>query len=175
MKYIDTHSHLNLKAFADDVEEVVKKCVEREVGVINIGTKLSTSKRAVELANIYENMWAMVGLHPIQTTAGYHGEDEIGQGGDPFASKGETFETEAFRELATHDKVVGIGECGFDYYHTDVDSYESQEREFIAQIELANELGLPLMIHTRNAKSLEQSPTGRSAYADVYEVLLIFC
>jgi TatD DNase family protein len=67
--------------------------------------------------------------------------------------------------------VVGIGECGFDYYHTDVDSYESQEREFIAQIELANELGLPLMIHTRNAKSLEQSPTGRSAYADVYEVL----
>jgi TatD DNase family protein len=67
--------------------------------------------------------------------------------------------------------VVGIGECGFDYYYTTKDSFAVQEEAFIAQIELANELSLPLMIHTRDPKPGEQSPTGNSAYTDVHRVL----
>ena len=171
-RYIDTHAHLNLGAFRDDVADVMARCREESVAVINVGTKLATSRRAVELAETADNCFAIVGLHPIQTTPGHHDEDELGPGGQPFASKGEAFDTTAFRELALHEKVVGIGECGFDYFHTTADSYAVQEAAFIAQIELANELGLPLMIHTRDPKSgPSTSPTGRSAYDDVYDIL----
>lgn len=172
MKWIDTHAHLNLSAFNDDVDGVVEQCQSEEVSVINIGTKLSTSRQAVALAEQYPHLYAMVGLHPIQTVPGRHDESEIGEGGQPFSSRGEMFDTDTFRALATSSaKVVGIGECGFDYYHTTTDSYAVQEEAFIAQIKLANELKLPLMIHTRGPQPGEESPTGRSVYTDVYEVL----
>lgn len=170
-KYIDTHAHLNLGAFSDDLPEVVERCAEKSVAVINIGTKLSTSQKAIEIAEQYDEQSAIVGLHPIQTVPGAHDEDEIGPGGTPFNSKGEVFDTDAFRKLARHEKVVGIGECGFDYYHTNPGSYAVQEEQFVKQIELANEFNLPLMIHTRGPKPGEASPTGRSVYQDVYEVL----
>ncbi len=173
MKFIDTHAHLNLSAFNDDVDEVIAKCESDSVSVINIGTKETTSARAVDLALAHDNLYAIVGLHPIQTVPEMHDEDEIGEGGKAFVSKGETFNTDFYRNLITraNGKVVGIGECGFDYYHTSVDSYVVQEAAFIAQIQLANELQLPLMIHTRGPKPGEASPTGRSVYADVLEVL----
>lgn len=170
MRYFDTHAHLNLSAFTTDVDVVAKRCVQEEVSVINIGTKESTSQRAVELAQIYDHCHAIIGLHPIQTVPAAHDEEELG-GGTPFSSKGEVFNTEFYRALVAQGKVVGIGECGFDYYHTTSDSYAVQEAAFIAQIELANELNLPLMIHTRGPKPGEVSPTGRSVYEDVYEVL----
>lgn len=192
MKYIDTHAHLNLAAFAEDALLVAEKCAEEGVTVINVGTKASTSKRAVELAAKANNCYAIIGLHPIQTVSGTHDEDEESEG-----SQAEIFNTDYYRALAKSGKVVGIGECGFDYYrtsegrgsgfsahmtervtvesgaqyHTPADSYETQEQAFIAQIELANELNLPLMIHTRGPKPGNESPTGRSVYQDVYEVL----
>ena len=173
LKFIDTHAHLNLSAFTADVDSVIENCVAQAVGVINIGTKESTSARAVELALAHDTLFAMVGLHPIQTVPQMHDEDEIGEGGAPFLSKGETFNTDFYRNLVatSNGKVVGIGECGFDYYHTSPDTYAVQEEAFIAQIKLANELKLPLMIHTRGPKPGEASPTGRSVYADVYAVL----
>lgn len=170
-KYIDTHAHLNLSAFAEDVDVVAQRCLDEEVTVINIGTKLSTSQKAVELAQAYGHMYAIVGLHPIQTVPGMHDEDEIGEGGRAFTSRGEDLDLATFRELAQSPKVVGIGECGFDYYHTDSSTYEIQETAFIEQIKLANELNLPLMIHTRGPKPGEASPTGRSVYQDVYQIL----
>lgn len=170
-KYIDTHAHLNLSAFADDVDAVAARCREEGVAVINVGTKETTSARAVELAEQYEHCYAIVGLHPIQTTPGNHDEEEIGEGGQSFVSKGEEFNYAFYRELATHKKVVGIGECGFDYWHNGVETYEIQEKAFAAQIDLANELGLPLMIHTRNPKPGEESPTGQDVYDDVYDML----
>lgn len=183
--YIDTHAHLNLSAFAEDVDAVATQCADEQVAVINVGTKQSTSQRAVELAEQYEHCYAIVGLHPIQTVPGTHDEDEIGPGGTPFTSPGEVFAADYYRKLATTSKVVGIGECGFDYYrltegkkvesegqwHTEADTFATQEAAFIAQIELANELELPLMIHTRGPKPGETSPTGRSVYQDVYDVL----
>jgi TatD DNase family protein len=68
-------------------------------------------------------------------------------------------------------KVVGIGECGFDYWHCPPETYEIQETAFLKQIKLANELKLSLMIHTRGPKPGEMSPTGRSVYEDVYQIL----
>ena len=173
VSYIDTHAHLNLAAFETDVDAVIEKCTQEKVAVINIGTKETTSARASELAQTHENLYAIVGLHPIQTVPGAHDEDEIGKGGTPFSSKGEVFNPDYYRKLISKSdgKVVGIGECGFDYFHTNSDSYAVQEAAFIAQIQLANELELPLMIHTRGPKPGEQSPTGRSVYQDVFEVL----
>ena len=172
MQYIDTHAHLNLSAFHDDVDIVATRCQEKGVAVINIGTKLSTSQRAVELAEQYEHCYAMVGLHPIQTTPGHHDEEEVGEGAQPFTSKGEVFAPDQFRALAQQSyKVVGIGECGFDYFHNAADTYEVQEAAFIEQVKLANEFQLPLMIHTREPKPGAASPTGRSAYDDVYDIL----
>lgn len=171
MKWLDTHAHLNLSAFNDDIDTVVQHCIDEAVGAINIGTKLTTSLRAVELALRHEHMYAIVGLHPIQTVPGNHDEDEIGEGGKAFVSRGEAFEYASFRSLAVSPKVVGIGECGFDYWHCPKETYEIQETAFLEQIKLANELNLPLMIHTRGPKPGEASPTGRSVYLDVYELL----
>ncbi|MAZ56221.1 hypothetical protein CL653_00310 [bacterium] len=165
-RYIDTHAHLNISAFSEDVDEVVSKCGEEEVAVINIGTKESTSQRAVELAEQQDNLYAIVGLHPIQTTSKYHSHEEIGEGSKPFKSQGEKFNSNFYRQLAKSEKVVGIGECGFDYFHNDSGTREEQEEAFVAQIELANELGLPLMIHTRSSKDGKLD-----AYEDVYQVL----
>lgn len=174
MKWIDTHAHLNLSAFAGDVDDVIVRCIEEGVTVINIGTKLSTSKRAVELANQYDRLYAMVGLHPIQTVPGRHDEDEIGEGGQAFVSGGEIFDFATMKALAkSSPKVIGIGECGFDYWHCPSETYEIQETAFLEQIKLANELQLPLMIHTRGPKSGEASPTGRSVYEDVYHLLKV--
>jgi TatD DNase family protein len=171
-QYIDTHAHLNLSAFNEDYNEVATKCMEENVAVINVGTKESTSAKAVKLATQYNNLYAIIGLHPIQTVPGVHDEKEIGPGGQVFASKGEVFDKDFYRTLAaTSKKVVGIGECGFDYYHSSEDNYAVQEEAFISQIELANELSLPLMIHTRDPKLGNTSPTGNSAYEDVYSVL----
>lgn len=170
-RYIDTHAHLNLSAFDSDRDEVLSRMLDHNVSAINVGTKESTSKKAVELAAANENCWAIIGLHPIQTTAGQHDEDEIGQGGQSFKSKGEKFNKDYYKDLARGAKVIGIGECGFDYWHCPPETYGIQEEAFIAQIELANELSLPLMIHTRGPKPGEDSPTGRSVYADVYDVL----
>ena len=171
-KYIDTHAHLNLSAFKDDALVVAKKCADEGVVMINVGTQERTSMRAVELAGQTKNCFAVLGLHPIHTVPGTHDEDEIGEGGQSFTSQGEVFNKDFYRDLAAQsDRVVGIGECGFDYYHTPEGSYETQEAAFIAQIELANELNLPLMIHTRGPQPGQASPTGRSVYQDVYEVL----
>ena len=172
MKYscIETHTHLNLPAFAEDREEVLARTLADGVAHINVGTTEATSKLAVEIADANEGSWAIIGLHPIQAAGGYD-EDADQKGDTPVLLEVETFSKDFYRELAKSPKVVGIGECGFDYYHTSKDSFAAQEEAFIAQIELANELGLPLMIHTRGPKPGEESPTGRSVYADVLAVL----
>ena len=172
-RYIDTHAHLNIQAYNEDLGEVIDRCKDEKVAVINVGTKLSTSKKAVEIAQEADNCYAIVGLHPIQTNQADHDEEEIGEGGKTFISQGEEFDAEAFRQLAKHEKVVAVGECGFDYYRCDKSTWELQETAFIQQIELANELKLPLMIHTRDAagNSASASATGHSAYDDVYDVL----
>ena len=172
-RFVDSHAHLNISAFAEDADVVVKQCADEGIAVVNIGTKESTSERAVELAEQHENCYAIIGLHPIQTTPAFHSNEEIGEGSDPFKSKGETFNKDFYRALAKRSKVIGIGECGFDFYRADADTFAVQEEQFIAQIELANELQLPLMIHTRDAAGNQASAVAseRSAYDCVYDTL----
>ncbi len=167
-KYIDIHAHTSFKAFDLDRDEVISRTLEGDTWIINIGTQYDTSKKAVEMTNEYgEGVYACIGLHPIHTSASYHDENEIGEKGMEFTSHGEVFDKEKYKELASVGKVVGIGECGLDYFHLSVDSIEKQKVAFIEQIELSNELGLPLMLHVRN------NPANHlhNAYFDVYELV----
>lgn len=151
-KYIDIHSHVNFKAFDEDRDEVIKRAFENNTYVINVGTQVDTSKKAIEMAHKYsEGVYAIIGLHPIHTGASYHDEKELGEGGKEFTSRGEIFDKNIYREMLKDPKVVAIGECGLDYYRMDADSVEKQKKAFIEQIELANEVGKPLMLHIRQA------------------------
>ncbi|MEK7066156.1 MAG: TatD family hydrolase [Patescibacteria group bacterium] len=174
-KYIDVHSHLQFSAFDDDREDVLKHTLDSGVAMINIGTQYDTSKNAVELANKHpDGVYATVGLHPIHTDKSHHDEQELGEGGQAFVSRGEEFDYEKYKALALDPKVLGIGECGLDYYHLDPDAsdpthekrIEKQKRVFEEHVRLASEVGKPLMLHIRNP--LEGD---RSAYKDVAEIL----
>jgi TatD DNase family protein len=169
-KYIDTHAHMNINAFAEDWQQVVQRCHEEGVAMINVGTQQDTSRRAVEIAESADDgVYAIVGLHPVHTSKSYHDEQELGENMKTFTSRGEEFDTDYYRKLAAHEKVVAIGECGFDYYRLEVDTKAVQEKAFIAQIELANELQLPLMIHTRDAKGNQQSVKQEAGVGNVYD------
>ena len=150
-KYIDIHSHTNFEAFNEDRDKVIKRALENETYIINVGTQVDTSKKAVEIANQYEKgVYAIIGLHPIHTGVSYHDEKELGVGGKEFTSRGEVFDKESYRELLKNPKVVGIGECGLDYYRMNEQSIEKQKEVFVAHIELANEFNKPIMLHIRN-------------------------
>lgn len=161
-KYIDIHSHVNFKAFDEDRDEVIKRALENDTWVINVGTQADTSLKAVELAHQYkEGVYAIVGLHPVHTHVSFHDAQEIdSQDEKGFTSRGENFDYEYYKKLASDPKVVAIGECGLDYYHEgengkmlSEDEKEKQKKAFIEQIKLSKEINKPLMIHSRDAIS----------------------
>ena len=166
-KYIDIHAHTNFKAFDVDRDEVIRRALDKDTWVINVGTQYDTSRKAIEITNEYEGVYATIGLHPIHTGASFHDESEFGSEGQEFTSRGEIFDKEKYRELVKLGKVVAIGECGLDYYHMDKESIEKQRVALISQIELSNELGIPLMLHVRNNPTDKE----RNAYFDVYELI----
>ncbi len=153
VKYIDIHTHVNLNAFSDDWREAVARAHEEGVAMITVGTMMDTSLRAIEVASQFEKgLYATIGIHPVHTTKSYHDEQELGEEGKAFTSRGETFDISNYKSLAVHEKVVAIGECGLDYYRIDKATKATQEKAFIEQIELANEVGKPLMLHIRSSE-----------------------
>ena len=167
-RYIDIHAHVNFVLFDEDREEVIRRARENNTWVINIGTQFDTSLKAVEMTNDYtEGVYSTIGLHPIHTSASYHDEEELGEEGKVVEAHGEIFDKEKYRELAKKGKVVAIGECGLDYFHSREEDIEKQRIAFIEQIELASELSLPLMLHIRNSeKDIE-----RNAYKDALDLI----
>lgn len=165
MKYIDCHTHVNFAAYESDRDEVVQRALDEGVAMINIGTQKDTSKKAIEMAEKYgKGVYAIVGIHPIHTDKSYHDEKELGAGNREFTSRGESFDDSIYRNMAKHPKVVGIGECGLDYYRLEPESEIKQKENFEKQIALANEVDKPLMLHVR-------SGSGRSAYMEALEIL----
>lgn len=166
--YIDIHAHVNFKVFDEDRDTVIRRARENDTWVINIGTQFDTSLKAVEMTNDYtEGVYSTIGLHPIHTSASYHDEEELGEDGEEVEIHGEIFNKEKYRELVKKGKVVAIGECGLDYFHSREEDIEKQRIAFMEQIELASELSLPLMLHIRNSeKDIE-----RNAYKDALEIL----
>lgn len=154
---IDSHSHLNFAAYKNDRDEVIKQALDNNVWFINVGSQYETSKKAVEIAQRYkEGVYAAVGLHPIHLTAGLVKIKNDTEETDVFA-KGEDFEKEKYRQLARQPKVVAIGEIGLDYYFKPKtkkklsEFKEKQKKAFLEQLNLAQELNLPVIFHCRMA------------------------
>ncbi len=143
---IDTHSHLNFTDFDKDRDEVIRRSLVENTWMINASTNYLTSKKAVEIAEKYEEgIYAAVGLHP----------------GDVLE---EDFSYEKYRELAhstgsgqAKSKVVAIGEVGLDYWYKPktkrkFELFKQKQKEiFLKQLNLAKELNLPIIIHCRVA------------------------
>ena len=130
---IDSHAHLEMDEFRDDLKEVIERAGSADlVAVIAVGTSVPDSEKAVEIAGRYDLVYAAVGVHPHEvkdidaTTYG------------------------SLRVLAGRDKVVAIGEIGLDFYYNHSPK-ELQFQHFAEQLDLAIELGLPVIIHDREA------------------------
>lgn len=158
--FFDAHTHTQFAAFTEDYRDVIERALKKNVWLINVGTQQDTSRRAVELTQEWEKgVFAAVGLHPIHTSRSYHDEQELGAAppsrGEPrlgFVSRREEFDYDAYKTLALDSRVVAIGECGLDYYRVDgAEAKTRQEEIFLKHMELAHEVGKPLMIHCRNA------------------------
>ena len=147
---IDTHTHLNFNAFKDDARQIIKKCLSQNIWIINVGSQYNTSKRAVDIAEKYnEGVYAAIGLHPIHTIPSPLDKYELTT---DTKSGLEKFDARKYRELAKNKKVVAIGEIGLDYTYAKTEQEKSLQKEaFIAQIKLAQELKLPIIIHCRDA------------------------
>lgn len=131
---IDTHAHYDDRAFDEDREELLASLKDAGVGtVINVGASWRGCRAAVDLSRRYDFIYATVGLHP----------DEVG-----------CLDDEKMAQLRTwaevEKKVVAIGEIGLDY-HNDVEEHSVQQEWFVRQMELADEVGLPIAVHSRDA------------------------
>ena len=133
--YFDSHSHLDDQRFDEDREQIFAKLPACQVeGLIDVGCDLDSSRRAIALAERYPNVWAAVGSHPDDAD---HVDEEL---------------LRTYEALAAHEKVVAIGEIGLDYHYEDVPR-EIQQRAFRMQMDLAQSLSLPVIIHQREAQA----------------------
>ncbi|TSD03005.1 MAG: TatD DNase family protein [Parcubacteria group bacterium Athens0714_16] len=143
--YIDIHSHLNFPDFDKDREDVIDKMKSEGIGTICVGADLKTSRECVELADKYENIWATIGVHPNDSE--------------------EDFREEDYLELVKNKRVVGVGECGLDYFRTKGEPIIEKKRQrdlFEKQIQFAIKNNLPLMIHARDS------------YDDILDILISY-
>ncbi len=139
--FFDSHAHLNDKKFKNNLHQVIEKAFENNVKYIVVnGYDIESSKKAIEIASEYDNIYATVGIHPLDV--------------DGFDIK----DLQVLKDLCSDDNVVAIGEIGLDYYY-DKSKMEVQKEVFMAQLQLASELNMPVTIHSRDALN------------DTYEIL----
>lgn len=152
---IDTHTHLNFKSFRKNWQRVVRKALHAGVEkMIVVGTDVESSKRAIEMAQNNDALFAAVGIHP------HHAQIFVGKNSDIVMNN----HLADILELAKFDRVVAIGEIGLDYHHYTKSRYDDikdnnqweellalQKLLFSRQIEIAKEINKPLIIHSRDA------------------------
>ncbi|MDP4125407.1 MAG: TatD family hydrolase [Bacillota bacterium] len=129
----DTHAHLDDEDYKEDFQDVLARMKSSGIlRVTNVGYDLASSERSVKLARDYDLIYAAIGIHPHN-------------------AEGITAENwDRLKELAKQEKVLAWGEIGLDYYR-DLSPRPIQKEVFIRQIEFANEAGLPIVIHNRDA------------------------
>jgi len=152
MKYFDSHAHYYDERFSEELTEGVDTLIDTLLAenvsyIVNIGTSPETSRMAIEQAKKYENMYTAIGIHPSDTRFLSDMEDELRQIREMILDKA--------------NKCVCLGEIGLDYHYPDTDK-ERQMRYFIAQMEMARDLDIPVCIHDRES------------HADVMEVIRAF-
>lgn len=148
---IDTHAHAHFNAYKSDMDEVIRRSLDNGVIINLIGTQSDTSRRAVEVAEKYEGVYASVGLHPEHLFSKHVDEEETS-----FQSREENFDFSYYKNLAEHPKTIGIGECGLDLYRIPEGLSKEQmlprQREVFGEhIRLARATNLPMVIHCREA------------------------
>lgn len=130
---IDTHAHLDFQQYDKDRQQIINECRQNGLQfMINIGVDLQTSKASIQLAEQYDFIYAAIGYHPHDSKAMTDSEFE------------------EIARLATHPKVVAIGEIGLDYYR-DMSPRDIQQAAFIRQLQLAEQLKKPVVLHIRQA------------------------
>lgn len=157
MELFDNHAHYNDEKFNDDKDEIIKKIYESGVTkFICAGYSLESSKKALDIAEKYDFIYTTAGISPNDIPGNIQDEDLEGKTEE---EKQELFtksmeivdnQLEKIEDLAKNKKVVAIGEIGLDYYWNK-NNKEIQKQVFIKQIELANKLNMPIVIHTREA------------------------
>lgn len=129
---IDTHAHIHLSEFRDDLDATLDRAHAAGVEkIITVGCNDTDSAEAVAVGRAYEHVWSAVGLHPHDADLGYEALEEVAR-------------------LAQFEKVVAIGECGLDNFRSET-TPEDQERALRFQIELGLERNLPMIFHVRDA------------------------
>ena len=133
MEFFDSHAHYNDEKFNEDRDEIIKIIYNEGITrIINAGYSLQSSKEAIEIAKDYDFMNVIVGISP----------NDIDEFKEDYLIE--------IEKLAKNEKVVAIGEIGLDYYWNK-ENKDLQKEVFISQIEIANKLNLPIVIHTREA------------------------
>ena len=151
---IDTHAHINHPLFDSDRENVIKRCATNDVWIINVGTNLKTSKEVVSLAEENRNLFAVIGLHPMNLETGVLSKKYKESNEEKMES---VFSYKKYKALARSKKVVAIGEIGLDYYWKPKTTKrkqifkEKQKKLLLQQLKLAKELKLPVVFHCRMA------------------------
>jgi TatD DNase family protein len=131
---IDSHCHLEYDSFATEGDAVIERARAAGVGAcVTIGTKLSTFPKTLAVAERFERVWCSVGVHPHDAAV------------EPLT------DARPLVEATAHPKVIGIGETGLDYYY-DSSPRAEQATNFLVHIDAAQETGLPLIVHTRDAE-----------------------
>jgi TatD DNase family protein len=157
--YFDSHTHANFSAYKDDADQVVKRALDAQTWMLNVGTQQDTSKSAVAMAEKYpEGVYAAIGLHPSHTFQHMMDEEE-----SHFESRSEEFDADKYSSLLDSKKVVAVGECGLDYFRLETSNKEQvirkQKTELIKQLHFADRHSLPITFHCRDA------------YEDLIEIL----
>ncbi|MBI2063389.1 MAG: TatD family hydrolase [Candidatus Yanofskybacteria bacterium] len=149
MKIIDSHCHPQFPQYEEDREEMIKRTLDGGIQMICVGTDLEMSKKAIELAQKHDGIWATVGLHP---------NDNLN----------EDFNGGEYEELLKMPKVVAMGEIGLDYYRTaEPEEQKIQKDKFLKQLELADKMSKPIILHCRDSKA---GSTGK-AYPQMADIL----
>ena len=129
----DTHAHYDDDAFDEDRDVLLSGMREQNVEyIVNVGASMASSERSIKLAEKYPFVYAAVGVHP----------DEVGELDEEKFTK--------LREWTAHEKVKAVGEIGLDYYW-DKEKHDLQKHWFMRQMELASEVKLPMIVHSREA------------------------
>lgn len=159
---IDTHCHVHFEAYKEDMHDVVKRALEKNIAMITIGTQSTTSATGADLATQYDAVFATIGLHPnhVHKQEFFDANElppelEVKNSGH-VKTRSEHFDPAYYETLVKQPKVVGIGECGLDYYRIPEGADPAQvkaeqEHEARAQIDFATKVEKPLVIHCRDA------------------------
>jgi TatD DNase family protein len=144
MRLIDSHCHLTYEGLADRQGEVLENARKRGVeGFLNISTRRKEWGDVIAVAEQHADVWASVGVHPHEADA----HPDLGAA--------------ALVEGTQHPRVIAVGECGLDYYYDKSDRAAQRER-FEAHIDAAQQTGLPLIVHTRDAEDDTAEILGRA-------------